>query len=80
MRTIALAIKNRNRPGVVLPSRNLFRQIGNLTFEQLSSLRHRGAFTTVSATFTSCCQQSKHLAKIEGEEDMLLGWYKVCWL
>ncbi|EAS34462.3 HEAT repeat protein [Coccidioides immitis RS] len=30
-------------------------KIGKLSFEQLAELRHRGAFSTVSQTFASCC-------------------------
>lgn len=77
MRSMILAIRNRSRAGAVLPTNQMFRKIGNLTFTQLCTLRHRGAFTTVSATFTSCCQQSKHLDKVDGTEDILIGWYKV---
>ncbi|MCJ1464709.1 hypothetical protein MMC07_003322 [Pseudocyphellaria aurata] len=34
-----------------------FRQLGNLTFLQLSELRHRGAFSAVSQTFSACCKR-----------------------
>jgi hypothetical protein len=53
--------------------------MGNLTFEQLSTLRHRGAFTTVSSTFATCCQQTKHLgpADTANGESLLDAWYKV---
>ena len=30
-------------------------KIGGLSFTQLAELRHRGAFSTVSNTFASCC-------------------------
>jgi hypothetical protein len=34
-----------------------FERIGTLSFTQLAELRHRGAFSTVAHTFTSCCQR-----------------------
>lgn len=75
MRVMILAIRNNSRQGAVIPSKEVYLGIGRLTFEQLSSLRHRGAFTNVSATFTACCQQSKYLEQAEGDEDILLTWY-----
>ncbi|UKZ80740.1 hypothetical protein TrVFT333_008504 [Trichoderma virens FT-333] len=53
-----------------------FETIGNLAFEQLANLRHRGAFTTVAATFATCCQLTKHLDPVEGEISLLNVWYK----
>lgn len=76
MRIMVLAIRNKSRDGLVTPSKSVYFGIGRLTFEQLSNLRHRGAFTNVSATFTACCQQSRHLEQAEGEEDILLTWYQ----
>ncbi|KOS18604.1 tRNA (cytidine(32)-2'-O)-methyltransferase non-catalytic subunit TRM732 [Escovopsis weberi] len=76
MRTLALAMRNKSKPGMVTPSRSLFEEIGNLTFDQLASLRHRGAFTTVAATFATCCQLTRHLEPIEGEEPILKVWYR----
>ncbi|TQS37652.1 hypothetical protein Golomagni_01867 [Golovinomyces magnicellulatus] len=35
---------------------SVFRSIGDLSLEQLSCLRHRGAFSTVSTTFAVCCK------------------------
>lgn len=32
-----------------------YRKFGELAFQQLAELRHRGAFSTVSQTFTECC-------------------------
>lgn len=32
-----------------------YRAFGELVFEQLAELRHRGAFSTVSQTFAECC-------------------------
>lgn len=75
MRIMILAMRNKSRKGAVTPSKDVYLGIGRLTFEQLSSLRHRGAFTNVSATFSACCQQSRHLEQAQGDEDILLTWY-----
>ncbi|KAJ2965827.1 hypothetical protein NQ176_g10433 [Zarea fungicola] len=76
MRIMILATRNNTRKGLVTPSRDVYLGIGRLTFEQLCNLRHRGAFSNVSATFTACCQQSKHVEQINGEEEgILLTWY-----
>lgn len=77
MRTIALSMRNRSREGLITPSRKAFEIIGNLAFEQLANLRHRGAFTTVASTFATCCQLTKHLDPVEGEVSLLNIWYKV---
>lgn len=67
--------------GALLPSREVFGDIGNLAFEQLSSLRHRGAFSTVSLTFTTCCQLVEDplvtSPEAPAEETLLFSWYKV---
>ncbi|PYH94631.1 HEAT repeat protein [Aspergillus ellipticus CBS 707.79] len=34
-----------------------FEKIGTVSFTQLAELRHRGAFSTVSQTFATCCQR-----------------------
>lgn len=75
MKTMILTIRNRSRVGSLTPSARTFRAVGNLTFEQLSSLRHRGAFTTVSSTFSTCCQLSKHLERQDDDADVLNVWY-----
>lgn len=74
MRATALTVRNRSRKSSITPSRDVFQRIGNLTFDQLSNLRHRGAFSTVSLTFATCCQQSKPLE--QGMDRTLLDiWY-----
>lgn len=51
--------------------------IGNLTFQQLAELRHRGAFSTVTQTFASCCSQcTKSKDAVVAELPKI--WYKVC--
>jgi len=67
--------------GVPFPPLDAFRDAGYLTFEQLASLRHRGAFSTVSLTFATCCQLTQRLphvyADISGSENLLREWYQV---
>ncbi len=59
----------------------VFSGIGNLAFEQLSTLRHRGAFSTVSLTFARCCQLTQHqIPNFGSHQDLLEQWYQVCWL
>jgi hypothetical protein len=59
----------------------MFKDIGTLTFEQLSNLRHRGAFSTVSYTFTTCCQLTQSLGHAfpdsPDSNNLLRDWYKV---
>lgn len=56
---------------------DLFEKIGDLAFEQLSSLRHRGAFSTVSLTFTTCCLITQHKGAGVKMSDKLEEWYDV---
>ncbi|OBT50818.1 hypothetical protein VE04_08320 [Pseudogymnoascus sp. 24MN13] len=53
----------------------VLQHLGNLTFAQLASLRHRGAFSTVTTTFSLCCKvtQSKLFAE-NGGPDLLRLW------
>ncbi|KFY35851.1 hypothetical protein V494_05528 [Pseudogymnoascus sp. VKM F-4513 (FW-928)] len=55
---------------------DLVESLGNLTFIQLASLRHRGAFSTVTTTFSVCCKvtQSKSLAETGGPS-LLRDWH-----
>ncbi|KAF4628970.1 hypothetical protein G7Y89_g9185 [Cudoniella acicularis] len=55
-----------------------FSQIGNLSFTQLSTLRHRGAFSTVSLTFSSCCALTQHkmLRSYTSSSNILQSWWK----
>ena len=79
MKAIVLAAKKQfpNSPGI-RPSLKLFRQIGDLAFEQLSSLRHRGALGTVSLTFAACCQVASTIeGPCEGSDSLLSRWYEV---
>lgn len=64
--------------GSLLPTPEVFRRVGNLAFAQLSTLRHRGAFSSVSLNFTCCCQNARnpHLASVGSELSLLEDWYK----
>ncbi|ESZ93537.1 hypothetical protein SBOR_6079 [Sclerotinia borealis F-4128] len=72
MRAVVTKAKDRRHDGSSVMSPELFTKVGNLTFEQLSSLRHRGAFSTVSLTFARCCQ----LSQCHSSSDLLETWYK----
>ena len=78
MKALVVTIRNK-RDGAVIPSYDIFSRVGNLSYQQLVNLRHRGAFTTVSATFATCCQLAKHL-EAQGDEPLLRTWYKVCYI
>ncbi|KAF4824014.1 hypotheticall protein [Colletotrichum tropicale] len=76
MRVMVLPLKSKPQPETLRPSNALFTTVGTLTFTQLSSLRHRGAFNTVSLSFATCCQLVKHLdASDDGSQNLLDVWY-----
>ena len=81
MRLMVGTLRLEPGPGVPFPPLDIFKQVGDLTFEQLAALRHRGAFSTVSLTFTTCCQLTQRLkavyTDISGSDNMLREWYKV---
>ncbi|RDL34396.1 uncharacterized protein BP5553_07524 [Venustampulla echinocandica] len=60
MRSIASTLKRYSPDQLATSTHKTFAQIGNLAFKQLSTLRHRGAFSTVSLTFSYCCQLTQH--------------------
>ncbi|KAH6849766.1 putative death-receptor fusion protein-domain-containing protein [Chaetomium sp. MPI-CAGE-AT-0009] len=80
LRLLVGTLRLKNVPGVPYPPLDVFRETGYLTFEQLSSLRHRGAFSTVSYTFTTSCQLTQRLkdvySEIDETEDLLREWYR----
>jgi hypothetical protein len=79
MGTMASKIKSTWLDESAVISMKTFRDIGDLAFEQLSSLRHRGAFSTVSMTFARCCQLSQNKTSTELSRSALLElWYHVC--
>lgn len=51
------------------------RDLGELSFTQLAELRHRGAFSTVSQTFATCCVRCN--SGSESTSGTLQNWYKV---
>lgn len=81
MRIIILSIKQHSRQGRICPSKEAYERIGNLSFTQLASIRHRGAFTTVALTFSTCCQLVKHLNQAKAGAEcgtaLLEQWYAV---
>lgn len=78
MRTMVGKIKFQWQDGSPILPAGLFADIGNLTFNQLASLRHRGAFSTVSLTFSRCCQLAQHQSREEKEAiNLLEQWYQV---
>lgn len=69
---------------LIPPPPGIFSSIGDLTFLQLSTLRHRGAFSTVSLTFTKCCaltelepQTDPQILSHSGSFSRLDSWYQV---
>ena len=81
MRAIVMHLRFSRVRGTLTPDRPVFERIGNLAFEQLSTLRHRGALTTVAQTFTLCCQLAQDpmvTAPGTPEDQTLVSiWYKV---
>lgn len=53
-----------------------YKSLGELSFVQLAELRHRGAFSTVSQTFTACCIASSG-AQNKDVRGLVDGWYSV---
>lgn len=52
-----------------------FEKVGRASFTQLAELRHRGAFSTVSQTFATCCERCSN-SKDESIQELPKGWYK----
>lgn len=80
LRLLMGTLRLKKAPGVPFPPFEVFRDTGNLTFEQLASLRHRGAFSTVSYTFMTCCQLTQHLQSAFPDtvesDNLLRQWYQ----
>ncbi|KAG0647573.1 tRNA (cytidine(32)-2 -O)-methyltransferase non-catalytic subunit TRM732 [Hyphodiscus hymeniophilus] len=77
MRNLIGKLKLKWNNGSPVLSVQVFSDIGHLTFEQLSNLRHRGAFSTVSLTFTRCCQLTQFLTpNLEPDQKLLEQWYQ----
>ncbi|KAJ5669950.1 Armadillo-like helical [Penicillium maclennaniae] len=52
-----------------------FEAVGRTSFTQLAELRHRGAFSTVSQTFATCCQRCSDSKDVSIQELPKL-WYQ----
>ncbi|CAK7204368.1 hypothetical protein SEUCBS139899_007124 [Sporothrix eucalyptigena] len=80
MRSIVMHLRFSRVKGTLTPDRAVFERIGNLAFEQLSMLRHRGALTTVAQTFTLCCQLAQDpIITLPGtpvDETLVKSWYR----
>lgn len=64
--------------GSPVVSAEIFSSLGDLAFTQLSNLRHRGAFSTVTLTFARCCQLSQYAPSgDESQPTTLARWYQV---
>ncbi|KAK0121786.1 hypothetical protein ONS95_010069 [Cadophora gregata] len=59
----------------ILPT-TTFVQIANLSFEQLTTLRHRGAFSTVTSTFAACCQACVESSMDPTSKQFLTTWHQ----
>lgn len=57
-------------------SRMDYEKIGMASFIQLAELRHRGAFSTVSQTFSTCCQRCGESSD-PSISSLPAGWYMV---
>jgi hypothetical protein len=81
LRLLVGTLRSKKAPGVPFPPLDVFRETGYLAFEQLASLRHRGAFSTVSYTFTTCCQLTQQVRSVytdmDESENLLREWYQV---
>jgi hypothetical protein len=58
------------------PDSPLYSIIGGICMDQLISLRHRGAFSTVAQTFSMCCDCARRSPKNDIRL-LIQKWYKV---
>lgn len=70
-------LKLMHTDGAPLLPFDIFRDAGQLTFQQLTTLRHRGAFSTVSLTFAKCCRLAQDIS-VENPVGLALlhEWYQ----
>lgn len=52
----------------------LLETIGDICFDQLCLLRHRGAFSTVAQTFLLCCHKSRN-GQLQHGQLLVEGWF-----
>ncbi|RVX72446.1 hypothetical protein B0A52_03634 [Exophiala mesophila] len=57
-------------------SESLYSSIGDLCLDQLISLRHRGAFSTVAQTFTQCCARTRASTR-PNIKRLIFVWHEV---
>ncbi|MBA7492633.1 hypothetical protein ES702_03183 [subsurface metagenome] len=53
---------------------NILKQVGDMCFNQLALLRHRGAFSTVAQTFVLCCQKARE-SKDSTARELIGNWF-----
>ncbi|KAH7041120.1 putative death-receptor fusion protein-domain-containing protein [Microdochium trichocladiopsis] len=75
LRVIASRLASESKIKPSADARASFEIIGRLTFQELSNLRHRGAFTTVSQTFATCCQLVQYFPVESNGANLLNEWY-----
>ncbi|KAG9237179.1 putative death-receptor fusion protein-domain-containing protein [Amylocarpus encephaloides] len=75
-KTLARTLKSPWPKQFAQETNKIFTKIGGLAFTQLSNLRHRGAFSTVSLTFSYCCQLTHHFSVSSSNESLLNAWWK----
>lgn len=76
--TLAHSMISSSKPTLISQAfqKGQYRKLGELAFQQLAELRHRGAFSAVSQTFAECCLRCAH----SGEPEMQAlpkEWYQV---
>jgi len=81
MGIMAAGLNSPDHATATYPPLDVFEAIGSLTFTQLSELRHRGAISTVTYTFTTCCRVTRNviatIPDISPSENGLWRWYEV---
>lgn len=72
----AMIAGSKHTPITHILQHEYYRDFGELAFQQLAELRHRGAFSTVSDTFAACCLRC---AQSEDSRTRVLPrqWYQV---
>lgn len=58
------------------PSQELYSCAGDMCMDQLTSLRHRGAFSTVAQTFHVCCEKVRTATDL-AVRGLIKQWYTV---
>ncbi|KIW90444.1 uncharacterized protein Z519_09090 [Cladophialophora bantiana CBS 173.52] len=61
---------------VATPSEEFWSAVGDLCMDQLISLRHRGAFSTVAQTFSQCCDKVRSSSE-SAVRGLIHKWYQI---